>query len=100
MWIVPLDPAPTRGACGARAGQLILATRKDRAHRIYLGDGVYADLHLRYQGGCFRPLDWTYPDYRAPAVLTFFSQARALFYSSYGWITPEQSINQTIRKDE
>ena len=53
--------------------QLVLATTKDRAHRVYLGEGIYADLHLRYQRGFFRPLEWTYPDYRTPMALTFFS---------------------------
>ena len=48
--------------------------------RIRLRDAVYGDLHLRYQGGCFRPLEWTYPpDYRTPVSLAFFSQARLRF---------------------
>jgi len=59
--------------------QLVLATTKDRAHRIFLGDEIYGDLHLRYQRGCFRPLKWTYPDYRTPVSLAFFSQARSRF---------------------
>jgi hypothetical protein len=35
--------------------QLVLATRKERAHRIYLGDAIYGDLHLRYQRGASGP---------------------------------------------
>jgi hypothetical protein len=61
-------------------GQLVLATTKDRAHRVFLGDGIYADLHLLYHPDRFQPLDWSYPDYRAPAVLAFFSQARDRFH--------------------
>ncbi len=44
--------------------RFVLATCKNFAHRIYLGDGVYADLTLIYRGGDYRPLEWTYPDYR------------------------------------
>ena len=42
----------------------ILATGKNFTHRIYLRDGIYADLTLIYQKGAFRPLPWTYPDCR------------------------------------
>lgn len=41
----------------------ILATTKNYTHRIYLRDGIYADLTLLYKGKEFVPLDWTYPDY-------------------------------------
>ncbi|HON59869.1 MAG TPA: DUF4416 family protein [Smithella sp.] len=44
---------------------LILATGKNFTHRIYLRDGIYADLTLIYQGKRFRELPWTYPDYAA-----------------------------------
>jgi hypothetical protein len=44
-------------------GNFVLATGKDNAHRIYLRDGIFADLTLIYRGGTFRPLEWTYPDY-------------------------------------
>ena len=42
--------------------QLVLATTKSRSHRIYLADGIFADLHLHYQGESSHPLAWTYPD--------------------------------------
>jgi hypothetical protein len=43
--------------------RLVLATGKNYTHRIYLRDGVYADLTLIYQSGEFQPLPWTYLDY-------------------------------------
>jgi hypothetical protein len=43
--------------------RLVLATGKNFSHRIYLGQGVYADLTLIYRGGGFQTLPWTYPDY-------------------------------------
>lgn len=49
---------------------LVLASTKDHAHRIYLRDGIYAEVTLVYREGRFRQLPWTYPDY-AEAVETF-----------------------------
>jgi hypothetical protein len=43
--------------------QVVLATTKGFAHRIYLGRGIFADLTLVYENGTYRGLQWTYPDY-------------------------------------
>ena len=51
--------------------RLVLATGKNYIHRIYLRDGIFADLTLIYQEGGYQPLPWTYPDYR-DARLHFF----------------------------
>ncbi len=55
---------------------VILATTKGHAHRIYLGEGIYEEVTLIYRRGAFEPLPWTYPDYHAPAVLDFFRGVR------------------------
>jgi hypothetical protein len=60
-------------------GKFQLATTKDQSHRIYLGEGIYAEVTLRYQAGCFEPWPWTYADYRQPAVLVFLQEARDLY---------------------
>lgn len=49
--------------------RLVLATGKNFTHRIYLREGIYADLTLMYHKGAYRPLPWTYPDYREPEFL-------------------------------
>jgi len=49
--------------------RLVLATGKNYTHRIYLRDGIYADLTLIYRRGAYQPLEWTYPDYRDPFLL-------------------------------
>jgi hypothetical protein len=56
--------------------KLVLATTKDRQHRLYLGRGIYAEVTLRYTGGRFVPWEWTYPDYRTPEYLAFFDAVR------------------------
>jgi hypothetical protein len=59
------------------ADHLVLASHKYAAHRVYIGDGVYAELELIYRNGGFQPLPWTYPDYRTRIALDFFEAARS-----------------------
>jgi hypothetical protein len=56
---------------------LVLASHKSAAHRVYLGDGVYAEIELMYIDGGFQPLPWTYPDYRTKTARVFFEKTRA-----------------------
>jgi hypothetical protein len=56
--------------------RLILATGKNYIHRIYLSNGIYADLTLVYHKNSFRPLDWTYRDYADPEVISCFNRVR------------------------
>jgi hypothetical protein len=56
--------------------RFVLATGKDYAHRIYIGDHLYADLTLMYIHKQFVPLEWTYPDYRSEEILRFLEQVR------------------------
>jgi len=56
--------------------RLVLATGKNFTHRIYIGEGVYADLTLIYQKGAFRTLPWTYPDYADRRLIDFLTLVR------------------------
>ena len=56
--------------------RLILATGKNYTHRIYLGQGIYADLTLIYQRGTFQPPEWTYRDYSDPEMIDCFNRLR------------------------
>ncbi len=58
------------------AERFVLATGKDFTHRLYLRDGIFADLTLMYQKGAYRPLPWTYPDYREPEFIDLLSVLR------------------------
>lgn len=55
---------------------VVLATNKPFAHRLYLTDGVYMDLTYIFQEKTFNKLPWTYPDYAHPEILNFFNLAR------------------------
>jgi hypothetical protein len=56
--------------------KLVLATTKNHGHRIYLGEGIYAEVTLRYTDGAFRPWPWTYPDYGTPHYCALFKEIR------------------------
>ncbi len=55
---------------------VILATTKGYAHRIYLGEGIYAEPTLLFRRGGLEALPWSYPDYQTPAAHAFFRAAR------------------------
>jgi hypothetical protein len=59
------------------AGKWVLATTKDQAHRLYLGNGIYAEVTLRYEHGEYVPWPWTYPNYQRDDYRRFFNDARA-----------------------
>jgi hypothetical protein len=60
-------------------GKLVLATTKDFAHRVYVGEGIYAESTLRWRDGAFEPWPWTYPDYATERYRDFFARVRARY---------------------
>ena len=56
--------------------RFVLATGKNFTHRIYIGQGIYADLTLIFQKGEFKTLPWTYPDYAAAEMRAFLALVR------------------------
>ena len=56
--------------------KLVLATTKDRDHRIYVGQGIYAEGTLYYRSGGWQRRQWTYPDYDTPGYHAFLEQCR------------------------
>jgi len=67
---VNLDPGYINSA------RLALVSTKDFSHRIYLKDGIYAEITLLYKNRNFVKLDWTYPDYMSETAIAFFKKAR------------------------
>lgn len=61
------------------SSRLVLASCKDYSHRIYLGNGVYAEVTLIYRKGEFTPLEWTYPDYRSEEYRNYFKKVREIY---------------------
>jgi hypothetical protein len=55
---------------------LVLATGKNFSHRIYLRDGIWADLTLMWQRKHWVDFPWTFPDYAGEAMKTRLTKLR------------------------
>jgi hypothetical protein len=58
--------------------KVVLATTKDRNHRLYVARGIFEEVTLCYQRvpATYTVNPWTYPDYRMPERLAFFNRLR------------------------
>lgn len=59
--------------------RLVLATGKNFTHRIYLQQGIWADLTLIFQRGQWTDLPWTFPDYATQEIKTHLTNLRNLY---------------------
>jgi hypothetical protein len=58
--------------------KIVLASTKDYSHRIYLKDGIYAEVTLIFKNGMFVPHINTYRDYQDEKFVNVFMMARKL----------------------
>jgi hypothetical protein len=56
--------------------KLVLASTKNYSHRIYIGKKIYAEVTLIFDKGYWRPLPYTYLDYRQECYFEFFEKVR------------------------
>ncbi|HMA62776.1 MAG TPA: DUF4416 family protein [bacterium] len=56
--------------------KLVLFSTKNYSHRIYLNDGIFAEVTLIYEYSQFKTQSWTYPDYADEQNLKFLSKMR------------------------
>lgn len=68
-------------------GQIVLATTKSYSHRIYLRDGIWAEVTLKYHKGQYTKWDWSYPDYACGQYNDF-------------WITVRDKLKQQIAEQQ
>ena len=59
--------------------RVVLLSGKEGSHKIYLRNGVWADLVLLKDKGGYRNFPWTFPDIRTGRYDDFFLQLRAEF---------------------
>ena len=59
--------------------RFVLATTKESSHRVPLASGIWAEVTLLFEKGSFRPVEWTYPDYRSPGCIAILNSIRALY---------------------
>jgi len=59
--------------------RLVLATGKNFTHRVYLDQGIWADLTLIFTKGDWRDMPWTFPDYSAQKTKTHLRSIRDIY---------------------
>jgi hypothetical protein len=87
--IVNIDPGYVDGA------RLVLASTKDHAHRVYLRDGIFAEVTMRFRFGRWVPFDYTFPDFASGVYDEFLSAARASWLN--GREKTQSAIGRKIR---
>lgn len=60
--------------------RLVLATGKNFTHRIYLSEGIWADLTLIFTKGDWKDLEWTFPDYSSEKIKKHLRIIRNRYY--------------------
>lgn len=61
------------------ANKFVLATTKDANHRLYLGDGIYAESTLYFQSAAWQNWSWTYRNYQRQDHKDFLLTCRKAF---------------------
>ena len=74
---VNLDPGYIDGS------KLVLFSTKNYSHRVYIGEGIFAEVTLLYKHKQFHILEWTYPDYKTQTAIEFFSKVREVYNKEY-----------------
>jgi hypothetical protein len=59
--------------------KVVLATTKDHSHRVYLREGIYAEVTLHWSQNVWTPWPWTYADYQSAEAKEFFNRARTAY---------------------
>ena len=57
----------------------MLASTKDRDHRIYLSRGIFAENTLFYASGAWQNRPWTYPNYQRADYHQFLDRCREYY---------------------
>ena len=84
-----IPPAPVERPVNIDPGlidtaRLVLASCKDFSHRVYLRDGVYAEVTLQYRHGGWVSAPWTFPDFASGAYDAFLNAARETYKRQIG----------------
>lgn len=56
--------------------KLVLASTKNFAHRVYIGQGMYAEVTMTYVRGTWESFPFTFPDFKSGRYDRFLNQVR------------------------
>ena len=59
--------------------KVVLASNKTGGQKIYLSQGVWADMTLHYTKGRFVPFEWSFPDFKKGIYEKMFMEIRARY---------------------
>jgi hypothetical protein len=59
--------------------KVVLASAKYNWAKIYLRDGIWADLTLHYEKGRYEPLPWSFPDFKSGVYNPVFLEMRRIY---------------------
>ena len=71
--------------------KFVLASAKYNSHKIYLSEGIYADLTLRYEKGAYVPSPYCFPDFKTGLYHEAFMHIRAKYK---GQVRRQQKSNR------
>lgn len=64
--------------------KLVLFSTKDYSHRVYVGNGIFAEVTLHYRDKRFDFWPWTYPDYKSDEYTQVFGAIRDIYKNAKG----------------
>ncbi len=76
------------------ADKFVLASAKYHGYKIYLHDGIWADMTLHYEKGRFLAMPWSFPDFKSGAYEKVFIQIRELYKKQIKNFAPAQAEGQ------
>jgi hypothetical protein len=59
--------------------KVVLASTKNFYHRIFVGEGIFAEVTMHWQGGAWQKFGWTFPDFRSGLYDPFFTALRSAY---------------------
>lgn len=61
--------------------KVVLASTKNFYHRVYLDQGIFAEVTMHFRNNTYQFFPWTYPDYKSRDYLHFFIRMRQIYRS-------------------
>jgi hypothetical protein len=80
------------------ATKLVLASTKGQAHRLYLSQGIYAEITLLFHHGSFHPFVYTYADYCWPETHVFLRRVRTRYLEQLRTMRAEPPVGEKHRR--